>query len=666
MFCRKGEDVKKFLLQLLGGRLRTTLIISFALVAVLTVGLNAIAVSRVINDYLSSAEAERVARDMKLAETLYQLKLDEVAAISHRLALDQWVLENFPKAAQKDPHAIQIIDRQITNKIIVLALGGTHLIALLDTEGNLVTGKVLWPDGELSPPLTEGQFGDLPIFRTTIETGKPQAATEIIPKEILAQVGLDKQAYIPLLETPLAAPEPFDPREGTAGLALVGVFPLKDNEGNLLGAVLSAYMFNNDYTLVDRIKEVAGIDTVTIFLGDLRVSTNVTDEAGRRAIGTRISQTVRKVVLEEGQEYIGRAFVVKEWFITRYEPLRDHKGNVVGSLYVGARESTFLALVRAFNQRVALIAIVCILLAAAIAFPIGHLIMLPLTELLEAHRRLAAGDMSVRVNIYGNGELAVLGRSFNSMVETLYRAQQELIHKEKLASMGQLAAGVAHELNNPLGTIMLFADALAQELPPDHPYQKDLKMILDEANRAKKIVAGLLNFARQQEVLAQDTDLHSLLDQVLENLRHQPIFAGIEIVKHYDPKVRIIQADPAQLQQVFINLLTNAAEAINGPGTITVTTRALNGQVEISIADTGCGIPPEHMNKLFTPFFTTKPPGKGTGLGLSIVYGIVKMHRGQINVQSEVGKGTTFTITLPVRWMGKAERPISSFEETIG
>ncbi|MEM2126431.1 MAG: ATP-binding protein, partial [Candidatus Methanosuratincola sp.] len=121
-------------------------------------------------------------------------------------------------------------------------------------------------------------------------------------------------------------------------------------------------------------------------------------------------------------------------------------------------------------------------------------------------------------------------------------------------------------------------------------------------------------------------------------------------------RVRIIQADPAQLQQVFVNLLNNAAEAIEGPGTITITTRARNGQVEISIADTGCGIPEEHMDKLFTPFFTTKPPGKGTGLGLSIVYGIVKMHRGQISVQSEVGKGTTFTITLPVRWAGEAEQ----------
>ncbi|MFN3763567.1 MAG: cache domain-containing protein, partial [Anaerolineae bacterium] len=453
---------------------------------------------------------------------------------------------------------------------------------------------------------------------------------------------------------------------GTAGLALVGVSPLRDHAGRRIGAALSAYMFNNDYTLVDWIKEVAEIDTVTIFLGDLRVSTNVLDEAGQRAIGTRLSQAVRQVVLEEGREYVGRAFVVKEWYITRYEPLRDHKGNVVGILNVGAREAAFRGLVQSFNQRVALIAVICILLAGVIAVPIGYIITRPVSDLVEAHRRLAAGDMTVRVRTYGNGELAMLGRSFNSMAETLHRTQQELLHKEKLASLGQLAAGVAHELNNPLGTIMLFAGALHRELPPDDPRRSDLEMILKEANLAKKIVADLLNFARQQEVLVQDTDLHALLDQSVESVRHQPAFAKVEIVRNYDPRVRVIQADPAQLQQVFVNLLNNAAEAIEGPGTITITTRSLDGQVEISIADTGCGIPEEYMDKLFTPFFTTKPPGKGTGLGLSIVYGIVKMHRGQITVQSQVGRGTTFTITLPVRWMGEAERPIASQGEVIG
>ena len=634
----------------LGGQLQIVLIAFFSAVAVLTVGLNTMVIQRVINDYLVAAEDRRVARDINLAEAFYQLKLDEVAAISHRLVLDQWVIQNLPAAAQGQDEAIRIIDQEITNKITVLALGGTHLIAVLDPAGNIVVGRVLSPEGQLSPVLTQGDWGQLPIVKEVLSSGKEQKATEVIPAEFLAQVRLDKQAYIPLIETPKAAPEPFDPREGTAGLALTGVASLLDKDGQKIGAVLAAYLFNNDYTLVDRIKEVAGVDTVTIFFGDLRVSTNVTTEEGERAVGTRISQDVGEVVLEQEREYVGRAFVVKEWYITRYEPLRDHRGQVVGSLYVGALETTFQALVHTFNNRVFLIALVCIVLAGIIAVPIARLITRPIAELVEAHRRLAQGDMTVRVQPYGNGELAMLGRSFNSMVETLHQTQQELLHKEKLASMGQLAAGVAHEINNPLGTILLFSDVMYKEAREDDPRRNDLKMIINETTRCKNIVADLLNFARQQEVLAQDTDLHALLEQVIEDVSLKPIFQQVEFVRQFSPYLPTIQADPAQLQQVFVNLLNNAAEAMADGGTITLTTRPVNNRwVEIKVSDTGCGIPEENLGRLFTPFFTTKALGKGTGLGLSIVYGIIKMHRGQIAVQSQVGQGTTFTVTLPVQ-----------------
>jgi len=236
------------------------------------------------------------------------------------------------------------------------------------------------------------------------------------------------------------------------------------------------------------------------------------------------------------------------------------------------------------------------------------------------------------------------------MVETLHQTQQELLHKEKLASMGQLAAGVAHEINNPLGAILLFSDVMYKEAREDDPRRKDLEMIINETTRCKKIVADLLNFARQQEVLAQDTDVHALLEQVTEEVSLQPAFQKVEIVHQFSPDMPAIQADPAQLQQVFVNLLNNAAEAMGDGGTITLATRPVNRQwVEIKVSDTGCGIPAENLGKLFTPFFTTKALGKGTGLGLSIVYGIIKMHRGQITVQSQIGQGTTFTVTLPVQ-----------------
>lgn len=217
--------------------------------------------------------------------------------------------------------------------------------------------------------------------------------------------------------------------------------------------------------------------------------------------------------------------------------------------------------------------------------------------------------------------------------------------------MGQLAAGVAHEINNPLGTILLYSDVLYKETPEGDPRRDDLQMIIHETNRCKVIVRDLLNFARQHEVMAQTTDLNHLLKTLVAEQSMQPKFENVEVVLDLDAASPTIQADPLQLQQLFVNLMNNAAEAMEakGGGTLTITTRqAPYGQgVEVAVTDTGTGISQENMDKLFTPFFTTKPVGKGTGLGLAIVYGIVKMHRGQIQAQSELGKGTTFTVTLP-------------------
>ncbi|MFZ5918784.1 MAG: sensor histidine kinase [Chloroflexota bacterium] len=645
--------MRRLFFSLLGGRLQLVLVVAFSLVAALTVGLNALAVSEVIRDYLETTESDLVARDMNLAKAFYQLKLDEVAAISYRLALDTWVKQNLADAIQGKTEALHIIDQQITNKITVLALGGTHLIAVLDAEGNILVSRVLSSQDELSLMFTDGKLSCLPIVQQVLSTGIEYAATEVLSDGCLQQVGLAEQAAISLKETAKAAPQPFDPREGSAGLALAGVYPLRARNGQVMGAVLAAHLVNNDFTLVDRIKEVAGVDTVTIFFGDLRVSTNVPDEQGNRAVGTRVSQDVFDQVLLEGREYVGRAYVVNEWFITRYEPLHDYSGQVVGILYVGALESTFQTLVQAVTNRVGLIALVCIVLAGVIAVPMAGFISRPIAELVEANRRLAQGDMTIRVEPYGSGELALLGHSFNSMVETLQETQQELLHKENLASMGQLAAGVAHELNNPLGTIMLYSDIMAQEASPQDPRRQDLEMIIKETNRCKVIVRDLLNFARQNKVMTQPTNLNALLQKLTAEQRKHPKFEGIEILLELDPALPTIQADELQLQQVFINLMNNAAEAmeVKGGGQLTITTRlAVYGQgVEIAVTDTGTGISEENRAKLFTPFFTTKPVGKGTGLGLAIVYGIIKMHRGQIQVQSQEGAGSTFTITLPLR-----------------
>jgi two-component system NtrC family sensor kinase len=651
--------MQKLLGRLTGRWLLPVLVASFGLTAAITVVVATLITYNVINDYLVEAQDKRVGRDMELAKAFYELKLDETAAISCRMARDARVIQHLLAALQGQAEAIQIIDEQIIHKTTVPIVGGTYFLVVLDAKGNLVASRALRTNGDLSPLFTKGNWGELPIVRDVLSSGVGTAATEIIPAEFLAQVELDRQAHVELMDTPRAAPESFDPREGTAGLALTAVYPVQGQDGTVAGAVLAAYLFNSDFTLVDRIQEVAGVDTVTIFFGDLRVSTNVLNEAGQRAIGTRVSQEVFDQVLVDGEAFTGPAFVVNQWYITRYVPLYDHQGQVVGSLYVGAKQASFQQLVDSFRGQVFLIAGAAILLAMLIAIPLAWSISRPLTGLARATQAVARGDWSVRVPANGRGEMGMLAKSFNTMVETLQDTQERLVQKEKLASMGQLAAGVAHEINNPLGTVLLYADILHKETPEDNQQQReDLRMIVREATRCKAIVNDLLNFSRQNEVLTQETDLNDLLREMAEEVSPQDLYQQVELVTDLEPDLPPIQADPLQLRQVFLNLMNNAAEAMPGGGRLLLRSRKgpAAGFVSIQVQDTGVGISEENMKKLFTPFFTTKPIGKGTGLGLAIIYGIVKMHRGQISVQSQAGKGTTFTVTLRERLPTQAEK----------
>jgi two-component system NtrC family sensor kinase len=643
--------MRGYIRRLLGFRLQTTLVILFSLIALVTVAATALVTSKLIGDYLLDAQDRRVSRDMQLAEAFYEIKLEKISTTARRLSYSSPVVASLPEAERGDSEALQVLEQSVDNEIRSQSLSVSHFIVIVDAEGNSLLGRTSLSPGVASPA-QPGNWSTLPILSAAMTGQTEQAATEVIPSDLLALVGLAEQARIAIVDTPRAAPEPFDPREGTAGLTLTAVAPIVGEQGSMLGAVIVGHLFNSDFTLVDRIKEVAGVDTVTIFFGDLRVSTNVLDAGGQRAVGTRVSQEVRNVVLLEGAGFTGPAYVVNENFITRYEPLRDHLGQIVGMLYVGARQAAFQRLVSEFDARILVIALGSTLLAVMIAIPISRSITRPVETLARATERVAQGDRTVTVPVEGTGELSILARSFNSMVETLRTTEQQLIQSEKLASVGQLAAGVAHEINNPLGTILLFSDIMRKELPQGDPRYEDLKMIIEEATRCKTIVSDLLNFARQNEVLAQTTDVNALLQETIDELGVNPIFEHIEIFPRLDPALPSIQADPAQLREVFVNLMTNAAEAMETGGTLTVTTETGDDEtVGIAFKDTGCGIPEANLSKIFTPFFTTKPIGKGTGLGLAIVYGIIKMHRGQIYVESEVGVGSTFTITLPLKLM---------------
>jgi len=240
-------------------------------------------------------------------------------------------------------------------------------------------------------------------------------------------------------------------------------------------------------------------------------------------------------------------------------------------------------------------------------------------------------------------ELEATLRKLEESHQTLHEVQEQLVHSEKLASMGQLAAGIAHEVNNPLGTVLLYSNILLEELNSDDPKRKDVEMVAREADRCKKIISNLLDFARQRKVIAEETDIEGLIEETIESVG---IPNEVKLVRQYAP-IGPVEVDRSQIKQVFTNLIKNAYEAMPDGGTLTIRSISLDDErIRLEFQDTGTGIDPAIIGKVFSPFFTTKPLGKGTGLGLAVSYGIVKMHRGDIGVLSEVGHGAQFYVVL--------------------
>jgi len=266
-------------------------------------------------------------------------------------------------------------------------------------------------------------------------------------------------------------------------------------------------------------------------------------------------------------------------------------------------------------------------------------------------------SLSASLVCEGDKELASVGifsdlREKIEIEKALQESQVRLLQSEKMASLGSLAAGVAHEINNPLGGILIYASLLMEDFEASNdPRVQDLQKIVEEATRCKEIVRSLLEFGRQTESRFQPIDINKAINDGLFFLEKQVIFHDIQIVKRLDPALPLVEGDPNQIKQVFMNMMVNAAEAMSDHGgSLTITTGGDKDEsmILISFRDEGTGISPEIKSKIFDPFFTTKGVGKGTGLGLSTSYGIIQSHHGIIEVESEPGKGATFTIYLPV------------------
>jgi two-component system NtrC family sensor kinase len=324
-----------------------------------------------------------------------------------------------------------------------------------------------------------------------------------------------------------------------------------------------------------------------------------------------------------------------------------------------------------------------ILVCGLIGLFVYSFVTRPLRRLLRGIQKVSRGELQASLPVGGTDEVGALGLAFNQMTadlrsahgelttwaETLEQqveertgqlrqAQEQIIRAEKLSSLGILAAGVAHELNSPLTGILTFSHLMLQDATPGTRNHEDLQLIVNETQRCATIIRQLLEFSREGIREHRPQSIVPAVQRALALVEHQAKFHKIRIESELE-EVPPTCCDANQIQQVFLNLLINAAEAMPEGGTIRIHVHAEDEgrQVVAEVSDTGTGIPPEHLGRIFDPFFTSKEVGKGTGLGLSVSYGIVRRHHGTISVRSEVGKGTTFRITIPV---GPCPGPVTS------
>ncbi|MFC4233743.1 cache domain-containing protein [Thalassospira xianhensis] len=537
---------------------------------------------------------------------------------------------------------------------------------------------------------------DWPVIATAL-SGASLTGVDIFDNADLAAIspGLAARARLDLVPTPNAVPTTRDAE--TRGMVVHSAshvsLPMIGAEG-IDGALVGGILLNQNLVFIDTINDLVyrqgslpegSQGTATLFLDDVRVSTNVRLFEGRRALGTRVSAAVRQNVLEDGKVWLDSAFVVNDWYISAYEPITDSFGKRVGMLYVGFLEAPFAQT----KYESLLIIIAAFLFVATLSVPIflrwARGIFKPLERMTQTIARVESGDFGARTNIdQVQDEISLVAEHLDDLLDQvqerdkrlrawneelnarvdartselreanrqLEATTKQLIMSEKLAAIGEITAGVAHEINNPVavlqGNLDVVRDLLGENV---RLAETEFRLIDEQVSRINLIVTKLLQFAKPEEY-AGFVERHSpgeVIGDCLPLVQHLLNKADIEVSRE-SLATRLILMNRTELQQVLVNLMVNALHAMPGSGTLTLVDEDFDQKgkpgIRISIRDTGTGMSPEILGRIFDPFYTTKRR-EGTGLGLSISKTLIDRQGGTMTVESEPGKGTLFTIWLP-------------------
>jgi two-component system NtrC family sensor kinase len=635
--------------------LRARLLLSFVAVVVLFGFFSSLLGIGVIHRSLPQLK-DILAIDLSAAREILRLQNSHITDAVGRLAQQPFLIEHLKKAD---------IDALIAPLDVIRQSASLDILVITDARGEALLRVT-------NPMEKRGDTGVAAEVRQAVRERKEVSSPIVFSGEELVRENpvLANRAKIETVSTSYARSDGQE--DVAAGLVITACAPILESGGQAQGAVCGGQLLNRQTIVVDRIRnylypeekyEGRDVAVVAIFLGDKRIATSVKTPSGNRAVGTLVSEQVYDRVLGKGERWVDRGFVINDWYLTAYEPIKDLSGRIVGILGLGLLERKFEATEQRASKIFLALTIAALVLAVVIAYVLLNSIMRPMNKLIAATEKIAEGASLSDINLdRAPPEIEAVERAFNRMLAAIRernqllrrQTQEKLIRSDRLAMVGQLAAGVAHEINNPLGSILLFSRLLMKQVPPDGRAKENLDRIEKETKRCHAIVQSLLDFARQREPKIEPVHVNQLLDETLKLFDNQFLFHNIEVVKNYSPSVAMIQADQSQLQQVIMNIIMNAVDAMNAKGRLSLETKNSEeeGAIEVCITDTGCGIPPENINRIFDPFFTTKGVGQGTGLGLSISYGIIQRHDGDLSVSSAPGSGSTFTITLPIMRSG--------------
>jgi two-component system NtrC family sensor kinase len=664
--------------------LRWKLVYTFLAGAVLTVVLFSVVIKEIMNDYflrlaevrmrfIDEVAEQEIRTNVAIFKDAFQRIFDNMATTVGALAQSGAIGDRLPETDEDRIRMSEMLRRlQREAKI--------SMITVVDLQGRVIVrgnNPQLYGDDTLMRDYTESPKPVSSIRRVIRKAlaGRTVRSFETFPPDILAKSNLAEQARIQLKTWIRPAPDnTFEER----GLVMTVAMPLRTSSGKLVGAVVAGRLLNKDLSIVSDVQQLLN-DISSIFLGDVRIATTATiGRKGPNATGTLLDAE-RDQALRRGE--LSRFRDDRQ--VGLYEPLKNDEDQVIGAIWIGRELSVIASINKAqtevektaekrTNVYIVLAALISMLMAIAIGSFFSKRVTARIDRLRKGAEIIEKGRLDHRLRIDSGDEIELLSKQFNSMAsklegshQTLERkveertrelkeSQEAMVQQEKMVGIGQLAAGIAHELNTPLGTIIGYSQMLREDLAQQKAAAgnlADVDEIIGQAGRCRDLVKNLLNFSRRSSTEKVNTNINDIIRKILSLIEHDFEMKGVRVQLDLDPEVPHTRVNENEIAQVVLNLANNAADSMPAGGDLQVSTRfdETAGRLCITMHDSGCGIKESDRTRVFEPFFTTKEVGKGTGLGLSICYKIVENHLGAIEFDSEVGKGTTFRVYLPAK-----------------